>query len=230
MKVILFGATGMIGQGVLRECLLDPAVLRVLTVGRKATGEAHEKVRELVRADLFDLGPVAGDLSGYDACFFCLGASAAGMAEAEYRRLTYDLTLSAARLLAERNPGMTFLYVSGAGTDSGGKGSAMWARVKGETENALLALPFKAAYMLRPGIIRPLHGITSRTPLYRAAYAVLGPLFPLVKALAPGQVLTTESLGRAMLEIAAHGAPKPLLEARDLNALADAYRAGPAQS
>jgi uncharacterized protein YbjT (DUF2867 family) len=228
MKVILFGATGMIGQGVLRECLLDPGVDRVLTMGRKATGEAHEKVRELARGDLFDLGPVAGDLSGYDACFFCLGASAAGMTEAEYRRLTYDLTLSAARLLAERNPGMTFLYVSGAGTDSGGKGRAMWARVKGETENALLALPFKAAYMLRPGIIRPLHGITSRTPLYRAAYAVLGPLFPLVKALAPGQVLTTESLGRAMLEIAAHGAPKPLLEARDLNALADAYRAGPA--
>jgi uncharacterized protein YbjT (DUF2867 family) len=211
----------MIGQGVLRECLLDPAVERVLTVGRTATGQTHEKLREIARPDLFDLGPVAAELEGYDACLFCLGASAAGMTEAEYRRLTYDLTLSVARLLADRSPGMTFLYVSGAGTDSSGKGGAMWARVKGETENALLALPFKAAYMLRPGFIRPMHGITSRTRIYRAAYTVLRPLFPLLQAVGGAQVLTTESLGRAMLAIAARGAPKPVLEARDLNALTE---------
>src|SRR5580704_18949501 len=138
MKVILFGATGMIGQGALRECLLDPGVEQVLAVGRGATGQPHAKLRELVHADLFDLSAIAADLSGYDACFFCLGVSAAGMTEAAYRRVTYDLTLAVARTLVERSPGMTFLYVSGAGTDSTARGGSMWARVKGETENALL--------------------------------------------------------------------------------------------
>jgi uncharacterized protein YbjT (DUF2867 family) len=222
MKVVLFGATGMIGQGALRECLLGDRVERVLSIGRSSTGQQHEKLRELTVPDLHDLSAVADQLAGYDACLFCLGASSAGMSEADYRRLTYDLTLHAARTLAERNPGMTFLYVSGAGTDSTEKGSSMWARVKGETENALLRLPFKAAYMFRPGYIQPMHGITSRTRLYRVAYGIGAPLYPLLKRLAPGMVTTTERLARAMLHAAEHGAPKPILETRDINALADA--------
>lgn len=220
MKVILFGATGMIGQGALRECLLDPAVERVLAVGRRATGQQHDKLREIVHQDLFDLGPLAAELAGYDACFFCLGASSAGMSEADYRRLTFDLTLAVARKLAEISPAMTFLYVSGAGTDSTARGRSMWARVKGETENALLALPFKAAYMLRPGFIQPLHGIVSGTGLYRAIYAVMSPVYPLLKRAFPAQLMTTESLGKAMIALARRGADKPVLEARDLNALA----------
>lgn len=231
MKVILFGATGMIGQGALRECLLDPGVSAVLTVGRSATGQKHDKLREIVHADLFDLSPIAGELAGYDACFFCLGVSSAGMSEESYRRVTYDLTLAVARALAAASPGMTFLYVSGAGTDSTEKGRSMWARVKGALENALLAMaspggPFKAAYMLRPGYIQPLHGITSRTGLYRAVYAIGRPLYPALKALAPGWVTTTERLGRAMILIARHGAPKTVLEVRDLNEVVDGARGG----
>lgn len=217
MKVILFGGTGMIGQGVLRECLLDDGVERVLSIGRSALGQEHDKLREIVRADLFDLSPIAADLEGYDACFFCLGVSSAGMSEADYRRVTLDLTLSVAKMLVERSPGMTFLYVTGQGTDSTEKGRSMWARVKGETENALLALPFKAAYMLRPGAIQPMHGITSRTRLYRAAYTVATPLYPVLKAMFPNSITTTETVGRAMLSIARHGAPKKVLETRDLN-------------
>src|ERR1700686_396699 len=147
----------MVGQGVLRECLLDPEVETVLTIGRSATAQQHEKQREIVHTDLSDLSAIEGTLSGYDACFFCLGVSAVGMKEEAYRRLTYDLTISVARILSRLNPGMTFIYVSGAGTDSTERGRTMWARVKGKTENALLQMPFKAAYMFRPGYIQPLH-------------------------------------------------------------------------
>ena len=219
MRVILFGATGMVGQGVLRECLLAHDVERVLAVGRKATGQRHEKLRELVTADLFDLGPHAAELTGFDACFFCLGVSSAGMSESEYRHVTKDLTLAVGELLARLNPTMTFLYISGAGTDSTERGRMMWARVKGETENALLRLPFQAAYMFRPGFIQPLHSITSRTQLYRLVYAALGPLYPLWKALFPRWVTTTELVGKAMLAVARRGAPKPVLETADINAL-----------
>jgi len=218
MKVVLFGATGMVGQGVLRECLLDPDVEAVLTVGRSATGQRHEKLREIVHADLFDLSPIEDRLAGYDACFFCLGVSSAGMSEADYRHLTYDLTLAAARTLAARNPAMTFVYVSGAGTDATGR--SMWARVKGETEKALLALPFKAAFMFRPGGILPVHGERSRTRLYRIVYAIMGPLHPVWKALIPNAITTSERLGKAMLAVAKRGAPKPILETRDINAIA----------
>jgi uncharacterized protein YbjT (DUF2867 family) len=219
MKVILFGATGMIGQGVLRECLLDNDVEKVLAIGRAATGQQHPKLRELVHADLFDLSAIRGELAGHDACFFCLGVSAAGMSEAEYRKITYELTLSVARTLVEVSPAMTFMYVSGAGTDSTEKGRSMWARVKGQTENALLKLPFKGNYMLRPGFIRPMHGITSKTTVYRIAYAILWPFGWLLQAF-PGIATTTEKLGKAMLEIAKRGAPKQVLESRDLNAIA----------
>ncbi|KAA0252508.1 NAD-dependent epimerase/dehydratase family protein [Acidobacteria bacterium ACD] len=219
MKVILFGATGMIGQGALRECLLDPGVEAVLAVGRRPTGQRHEKLRELVREDLFDLSPVEAGLAGFDACLFCLGVSSAGMDEAAYRRVTRDLTLSVAATVLKASPAVTFLYVSGAGTDATGRGRTMWARVKGETENALLAMPFRSAYMLRPGYIQPVHGVTSRTGLYRALYAVAGPLYPLWRALFPRQVTTTERLGRAMLLLARNGAPRRVLETADLEAL-----------
>ena len=220
MKVILFGATGMVGQGALRECLLDSQVETVLTVGRTATGQQSPKLRELVHGTLTDLAPIEDQLRGYDACFFCLGVASAGMSEADYRRVTYDLTVSVGRTLARLNPKMTFVYVSGAGTDSSEHGRSMWARVKGQTENALLRMPFKAAYMFRPGIIRPLHGIRSKTRSYRILYIVLGPFVLLAAVLAPNSITTTEKMGRAMIHAAERGAPKPLLGTRDINALA----------
>lgn len=218
MKLILFGATGMVGQGVLRECLLDPEVDEVLSIGRGATGQAHPKLRELVHSDLPDLSAVESRLSGFDACFFCLGASSAGMKEQDYRRVTFDITLTAARTLARLNSAMTFIYVSGAGTDSSERGRSMWARVKGETENALLRLPFKAV-MFRPAGIVPLHGITSKTRLYRVAYALTRPLWSLLLGAFPQYVTTTEQVGRAMLRVAKQGASRPVLETRDINAL-----------
>jgi len=217
VKVILFGATGMVGQGVLRECLVDPEVESVLTIGRNATAQRHEKLHEIVRNDLYDLSAIEGRLSGYDACFFCLGVSAVGRDEEAYRRVSYDLTISVARTLARLNPAMTFIYVSGSGTDSTERGRAMWARVKGKTENALLQMPFKAVYMFRPGYIQPLHGIRTKTKWYAAVYAMIGPFYPLWKLLFPNYVTTTECLGRAMVNVAKRGAPKAVLENRDIS-------------
>jgi uncharacterized protein YbjT (DUF2867 family) len=219
VNVVLFGATGMVGQGVLRECLLDPDVRSVLTVGRSATGRTDPKLREIVHSNLRDLAPLEAALSGYDACFFCLGVASAGMAEADYRRVTYDITVSAATTLVRLNPGMTFVYVSGAGADSSERGRVMWARVRGETENAVLRLPFKTAAVVRPAGIIPLHGITSRTALYRVAYTLTRPLWPMLYKTFPQYVTTTERLGRGLLQIAKHGTPQPILEARDINAL-----------
>ncbi len=217
MKAILFGATGMVGQGVMRECLLGAEVTQLLTVGRNATGQRHPKLRELVVPDLHDLSAVEGSLAGYDACFFTLGTSAAGMTEAAYARVTYDITLAVARTLLRLNPGMTFIYVSGSGTDSSERGRVMWARVKGRTENALLALGFHAAYMFRPGLIVPMHGIRSRTKSYRVLYAVISPLVPLIRRLFPDSVTTTERVGRAMINVARHGYEKATLEPVDIN-------------
>lgn len=217
MKVVLFGATGMIGRGVLRECLLDDRVSAVLAVGRSPVGVAHDKLRELVHADLLDLAAVEGRLAGHDACFFCLGVSSAGMREGDYRRVTYDVTLNVASTLARLSPHSTFVYVSGAGTDA--RSRTMWARVKGETENALLGLPLNA-YMFRPGYIQPLHGATSRTRLYRVAYVVARPLYPLLRLMFPSAVTTTERIGRAMIAVAARGAPRRVLGPSDINALA----------
>jgi len=221
MKIILFGATGMVGQGVLRECLLDDGVESVLAVGRSPTGQTHAKLRELIHRDFTDFSGVATELTGYDATFFCLGVSSLGMKEADYRRVTYDFTIAAARVLARQNPGMTFVYVSGAGTDSSEKGKSMWARVKGETENALFKLPFKAAYMFRPGAIQPLHGITSKTRGYRVAIAVMRPLFPVMRAMFPRSIATTEQVGRAMIAVARGGAEKTHLENQDITAIAE---------
>ena len=224
MRVVVFGASGMVGQGVLRECLLDPGVEAVLSVGRSAltTGlrwpalNAGEKLTELVVPDLSDYSAVEAKLSGYDACFFTLGVSSSGMTEAEYRRVTYGFTLAAAETLVRLNPAMTFVYVSGAGTDSTAQGRTMWARVKGETENALLRLRFKAAYMFRPGVIQPLHGIRSKTASYRIFYGVLGPVLSVVRAVAPRMMTTTEQIGRAMLQVVRQGYPKQVLEAGDI--------------
>lgn len=220
MKIILFGATGMVGQGVLREALLAPDVERVLAVVRNRTGKQHAKLQEIVHNDFFDFSSIATQLAGYDACFFCLGTSSAGMRESAYRRVTYDITMAAANVLAKANPGMTFVYVSGAGTDSTEKGRSMWARVKGETENALLRMPFKAAYMFRPAFIQPMHGEQSKTPLYQAAYAATGWLYPVFKRAFPRYMSNTEQVGRAMLNVVRQGAPTRVLENEDINRLA----------
>ena len=222
MKVMLFGATGMVGQGVLRECLLDPKVSKVLAVGRSAAGQRHERLQDLVVPEVANLSAVERDLRGYDACLFCLGVSSAGMSEERYTKLTYDLTLAVARTLARLNPGMTFIYVSGMSTDSSERGRVMWARVKGRTENALLKLPFKAAYMFRPGIIVPLHGIKSKTGWTRLVYALTKPIHRSLTTLFPKYVTTTEQLGKAMIAVARNGYAKPILEARDISGVAPA--------
>jgi uncharacterized protein YbjT (DUF2867 family) len=219
MNVLIFGATGMVGQGVLRECLLDPEVQAVKTMGRSATGVQHPKLREIVHADLFQYREIEPDLRGFDACFFCLGVSSAGMSEAEYERLTYGITIAAAECLCRLNPSMTFVYVSGAGTDSSEKGGSAWARVKGKTENALLRLPFNA-YMFRPAGIQPMHGERSKTTAYRIAYSLSKPLLPLLRLLFPSYILTTEEIGRAMIQVAKRGAPKRVLESLDIGNIA----------
>lgn len=210
MKVVLFGATGMVGQAVLRECLRDGGVESVLSIGRSTTGAAHPKLHEATFDDA-----ILNDR--YDACFFCLGVSSAGMTEADYTRITYDLTLEWAHKLAAANPAMTFIYVSGAGTD----GKSMWARVKKRTEDALLAL-FPNAYMFRLAMLRPMHRETSKTKWTRVSYVLFRWLIPIVDAFAPGAVITTEELGRAMIAVARDGAPKHVLENRDMRELARA--------
>ncbi len=206
----------MVGQGVVRECLLDPSVQQVLSIVRTPSNQENPKLRELIHSNFFDYSAIESQLIGFDSCFFCLGVSSAGMSEDRYTRLTHDLTLAAASTLARLNPQMTFVYVSGAGTDSTASGRTMWARVKGRTENDILKLPFRAAYMFRPGFIQPLHGIRSKTKLYQFIYNVLNPIFPLVKAAFPRHITTTEEVGRAMLNVARNGFPKPILEPADI--------------
>ena len=217
MNVLLFGATGMIGQGVLRECLGDPTVHKVVAVGRSPSGQRHEKLRDVVSSDLMDLTPHASELTGFDACFFSLGVSAVGLSEEQYARVIYDLTLSVARTLLKLNAGLTFIYVSGQGADSSERGRTMWARVKGKTENALLALSPKA-YMFRPGLIIPLHGIRSRTRWYNWFYTIATPLYPILKNVFPSAVTTTELLARAMIAVASGGSVKRVLQTADINA------------
>lgn len=216
MKVILFGATGMVGAGVLHECLRDGRVNEVVAVLRTPSGKSHPKLREVVRTSFLDYSDARDDFRGADACFFCLGVTAVGKTEEEYHRLTFDITLAAARMMAEVNPGSTFCYVSGQGTDRSEKGRVMWARVKGKTENAILRLPLKA-YMLRPGYIQPLGGIKSKTRVYRLFYELMAPVYPVLKRLTPNLVTTNERVGRAMISLAANGYGKPILEVRDIN-------------
>jgi uncharacterized protein YbjT (DUF2867 family) len=217
MKVILFGAGGMVGRGVLRECLLDPRIERVVCVVRSSTGQSHQKLEEIVHRDFLDFSTISDRFDGLDACFFCLGVSSAGLSETRYTQITYGYTLAAAQALASRSPQLTFIYVSGAGTDSSERGSTMWARVKGRTENALLRLPFKGAYLFRPGAIQALHGERSKTQVYRIGYLLGAPLLPLLRRIAPGMLTTTEQIGRAMIVVARDGYPKPILESADIN-------------
>ena len=217
MKVILFGATGMVGQGVLRECLVDPDIESVLVVGRSPTGRQHSKLREVLHDDFFDFSTVESELTGYDACFFCLGVSSLGMDAERYRHLTYDLTMAAATTLAKLNPGMVFTYVTGRGTDSTEQGPRRWARVKGKTENDLLKLPFKAAYMFRPAGIQPLHGVRSKTAWVQAIYTIASPLLARLVRTSPHYMTTTERVGRAMISVARDRYPKAVLESEDIN-------------
>jgi uncharacterized protein YbjT (DUF2867 family) len=219
MKVLVFGATGMVGQGVLRECLLDPGVEQVQTVGRSTTGILHPKLHEVVHRDLFHYNEIEAELSGFDACYFSLGVSSAGMKAEDYERITYGITMAAAETLCRLNPQMKFFYVSGAGTDSTEQGRSMWARVKGKTENALLRLPFAAAYMFRPGLIQPMHGERPKAAVYQAIYTIARPLLSLLRRAFPNYVLTTEEIGQAMLIVTRRGYPKHVLEIRDIRAV-----------
>lgn len=222
MKVLLFGATGMVGAGTLLECLADSRVTSVLAVTRSSTGRTHPKLREVLHADFFNYESLRDDFAACDVCFFCLGVSSIGLKEADYTRLTYDLTMAAARVMAQVNPKMTFCYVSGVGTDSSERGRTMWARVKGRTENALLGLPFKAAFMFRPGYIQPIGDVQSKTGWVQTAYDILAPFYPLVHRLLPDNTTTTAILGKAMIQVALGGYSKSILYSRDMNSLATA--------
>lgn len=215
IRAILFGATGMVGEGVLHIALQDPTVETVLAIGRRASRVSHPKLTEILREDFFNYDAIKERLSGYNACFFCLGVSSIGMKEDAYTRVTYDLTLAAARTLASLNPAMTFCYVSGAGTDSSERGRSMWARVKGRTENALRALAFKGVYLFRPGFIKPITGLRHAYPLAN----LLGWGYPLWRALFPRFVCTLEDVGRAMIAVSAHGYDRPIIENRDIELL-----------
>ncbi|CCH53218.1 hypothetical protein BN8_02295 [Fibrisoma limi BUZ 3] len=216
IRAIITGATGMVGEGVLHECLKHPDVERVLVINRKPGGVSHPKLTELIHTDFFDFSAIEDQLAGYNACFFCLGVSSVGMNEADYHRLTYDLTQHVARTLVRLNPGMTFCYVSGAGTDSTEQGRLMWARVKGKTENALLQLPFKAAYMFRPGFLRASEGAKN----VKSYYTYLAWLYPIGRVLYPAGFCTLEELGRAMINTVTKGYDKSVLEVKDIVQLA----------
>ena len=214
-KFIIFGATGMVGEGVLHVCLHHPDVESVLVISRKPCGLKDDKLKEIIHNDFYDYSTLANALSGYDACFFCLGATSIGKTEDEYKRITYDLTIAAARTLANLNPDMTFCYVSGAGTDSSERGRSMWARVKGKTENDLAKLSFKAAYAFRPGFIKPIKGLKKGYRLSRA----LGTLYPALKLIAGNYVCTLEEVGRSMVHVAMKGYEKKVLECVDIQML-----------
>ena len=217
IRAIITGATGMVGEGVLHECLQHPDVEHILVVGRRTCGLVHPKVSELLVPDFYDLSAVAGQLTGYNACFFCLGVSSVGMNERDYYRASYTLTIHMATLLSQRNGGMTFCYVSGASTDSTEMGSSMWARVKGKTENDLMALPFKQVYNFRPGYIHPTPGLKNTKSYYR----YLSWLYPVLRRLFPKSVLTLRQLGLAMIHSVDNGTQKRVLEVKDILELAE---------
>lgn len=206
----------MVGQSVLRECLLDPQVVKVISVGRSATHKSDAKFHEHIVSDVTNLSGIKNELASIEACFFCLGVSSVGMSEDKYRAITYDLTLSIANTLVAVQPQMTFIYVTGASTDSTEQGKTMWACVKGKTENDLLKLPFKAAYMFRPGAILPKNGIKSKTKLYQYLYVALKPLFLLMGKMSPNSVINSDQIGRAMINVARDGYSKKLMESVDI--------------
>ena len=215
IKAIITGATGMVGEGVLLECLNHPDVEQVLAINRKPGGVSHPKLREIIHADFFDLAPIAPQLTGYNACFFCLGVSSVGMGEEDYRRTTYDLTLNVAQHLAKSDPEMTFCYVTGAGTDSSEQGRIAWARIKGATENALMRL-FKHAYMLRPGFMKASPGQKN----VKSYYTYIAWVYPIGRAVYPAGFCTLREVGLAMINAARKGYPKQILDVKDIVALA----------
>jgi uncharacterized protein YbjT (DUF2867 family) len=216
IRAIVTGVTGMVGEGVLHECLNHDDVEKVLVISRRPCGVSHPKLKEIVHNNFHDLSSIEKQLGGYNACFFCLGASSVGMVEEEYRRLTYDLTMHVAETLCKYNPDMTFCYVSGAGTDSTEKGRLMWARVKGKTENDLMKLPFKRVFAFRPAFMEPTKGLKNTHGYYK----VMRPLFPLFRALFPRYISTLKEVGIAMINAALKGYQKQVLEVKDINDLA----------
>jgi hypothetical protein len=212
IKAIITGVTGMVGEGVLHECLLHPKVESVLLINRKPCGVKHEKLNEIIHKDVLDLSAIQNELIGYNACYFCMGVSSIGKKEDEYKRITYDLTMNFANSLVKLNPEMTFCYVSGVGTDSSEKGRSMWARVKGKTENDLMKLPFKAAYMFRPGYIQPTKGLKNT---YKA-YKIFAPFYPLIKLLFSKYATTLKEIGLAMINVTLYGSDKKVLECKDI--------------
>jgi uncharacterized protein YbjT (DUF2867 family) len=216
LRVLIFGATGMVGQGVLRECLQASDVELVQTIGRAPTGQPHPKLRELVHAEMWHYEGIEAELADFDACFFSIGVTSSGMREKDYIHLTYDMTLAAAEALARVNPRMVFVYVSGVGADSSEQSRTMWERVRGRTENALLKLPFRGVYIFRPGMIQPLDGIKSKTAAYRVFYSLIKPVLPVLRKAFPNHVLSTRQVGQAMLAVARNGAQKRILEIADI--------------
>jgi len=212
IKAIITGSTGMVGEGVLHECLLHPVVESVLVINRKPCEIKHEKLKEIIHKDFSNLSPIEDQLAGYNACYFCAGVSSVGKNEDEYTRITYDLTMNFANTLVRLNPDMTFCYVSGVGTDSTEKGRSMWARVKGKTENDLLKLPFKAAFMFRPGYIQPNKGLKNTYRIYK----VFSPFYPLFKLLFSKYVTTLREIGLAMINVTLNGSAKKILECKEI--------------
>jgi uncharacterized protein YbjT (DUF2867 family) len=221
IKTIVFGASGMVGKGVLIECLESPAVASVLVIGRNTCDIKHAKLKEIIHKDFMDYTPIQNQLEGYNACYFCLGVSALGMSEKKYTEVTHDYAISTAKTLLALNPEMTFCYVSGLGTDGTEKGRSMWARVKGKTENDLLKMPFKGVYLFRPGFIQPMKGVKSKVGWYQAFYTIFKPLYPGLKKLFPRAVTSTVKVGLAMINVTLKGYSTPYLENRQINELAD---------
>ena len=220
IKAIITGSTGMVGKGVLLECLDSPKVESVLVINRKPIGIKHEKLKEIIHPDFYDLSDIEEQLKGYNACYFCLGVSSFRMSEADYTKVTHDLTIHFAETVLRMNLGMTFTYVTGVGTDSSEKSKTMWARIKGRTENDLLEMPFKDAYMFRPGFIQPMKGIKSATKLYNAIYVVFKPLYPLLKAVVPNGITSTVQMGQAMINVTTYDYQSKILHSREINELA----------
>lgn len=216
MKIIITGATGMVGKGVLLECLSNEAVTSVLVINRKSVDLQDPKLKEIIHSDFFDLSAIREELAGYDACFFCLGISSFRQSEEIYTHITYELTMNFAQELLPLNPGMTFIYVSGTGTDSTEKGNTMWARVKGKTENDIIKLGFKDAYAFRPAYIKPEANTPSSTPIYRVLLATFGVLHPVIKFLFPKYTTTTAQIGKAMIAVAGNGFDKKQVESADI--------------
>jgi uncharacterized protein YbjT (DUF2867 family) len=219
MRIVIFGSSGMVGQGALRECLRDPEIEQVVSIVRAPTGTAHEKLREIVRKNFLDFSPIESQLTGLSACLYCLGVTSSGTSEESYTRITCGFTIAAANTLLKLNPEISFVFVSATGADSTERGSTMWARVKGKTENALLAMPFRSVYVFRPAMIQPLDGIKSKTKSYRIVYGLVAPFLSAARHFWPNYISTTHELGKALLAAAKRGTEKRIVEAGQIREL-----------